>query len=462
MFSKEIYINRRRNLKNLLPNGLILFLGNTEVPFNYNANTYTFRQDSSFLYFFGIKLPSLAAIIDLDSDREFLFGNDIDIDDIIWMGELPSIKNYADKAGVKESFSYDKLDSFVEKALKQGRKVHFLPAYRAESKIEFEKLLGISAREINKNVSESLIKAVIKLRSIKEPVEIEAIEKAVDVAYLMHTTAMKMAQPGIGEQEIYGKIEGISLSNGGPVAFPVILSVNGQILHNHHHENILKKEQLLVTDAGYESTLHYCSDITRTSPVGGKFTNKQKDIYEAVLNANMEVINHSKPGIWYKEMHLLSSKIICEHLKSVGLMKGNIDDAVNAGAHALFYPHGLGHMLGLDVHDMESLGENYVGYDETVSRSDQFGLAFLRMAKRLEPGHVITVEPGIYFIPALIDIWKKEKKHTEFINYDKIEEYRNFGGIRIEDDILITENACRVLGKPIPKTVKEVEYLIGK
>jgi len=462
MFPKEIYSNRRNNLKKLLNNGIVLFLGNTEVPFNYNANTFTFRQDSSFLYFFGIKLPDLAAVIDLDSGQEILFGNDIDIDDIIWMGELPSIKDYAEKAGIQESFSYDKLDSFLEKNLKQGRKIHFLPTYRAETKMEIEKLLGIPAKEVNKNTSEPLVKAVVKLRSVKEPGEIEDIEKAIDVAYLMHTTAMKMAHPGICEQEIFGTMEGIALAHSGPVSFPVILSVNGQILHNHHHKNILKPGELLVADAGCETSMHYCSDITRTSPVGGKYSGKQKDIYEAVLSANLEVIKNSKPGIPYKEMHLLSAKIITERLKSVGLMKGNVDDAVMAGAHALFYPHGLGHMLGLDVHDMESLGENYVGYDETVSRSEQFGLAFLRMAKKLEPGHVMTVEPGVYFIPALIDIWKKEKKLADFINYDKVEEYRNFGGIRIEDDILITDKACRVLGKPIPKSVQEVESLMSK
>jgi Xaa-Pro aminopeptidase len=271
---------------------------------------------------------------------------------------------------------------------------------------------------------------------------------------------MKSAMPGITEQEIFGKMEGIALSNGGPVSFPVILSVNGQILHNHHHGNTLQKGQLLVADAGAETQMSYSSDITRTSPVGGTFTPKQKDIYEAVLNANVEVIKNCKPGVAYKDMHLLSAKIIAERLKEVGLMKGNIDDAVAAGAHALFYPHGLGHMMGMDVHDMENLGENFVGYDDTIQRSDQFGLAFLRMGRKLEKGFVMTVEPGTYFIPALIDNWKRDKMHTEFINYDKLDEYRDFGGIRIEDDILITDDGCRVLGKAIPKTVEEIESLM--
>jgi len=460
MFSKEIYTARRKNLIKQLSGGLILIPGNSDVPFNYPANIYTFRQDSSFLYFFGIKQPDIIGIIDVDSGEDYIFGNDVDIDDIIWMGEQPTMKEFSEKNGVKQAFPLSKADEFIAKALSQGRKIHFLPAYRAHTKLQLESLLGIPANEINNNVSEELIKAVVKLRSVKEQVEIEDIERTVDVAYEMHTASMKMAMPGIKEQEIYGKIEGIALANGGPVSFPVILSVNGQILHNHHHENILKAGQLMVTDAGAESPMHYCSDITRTSPVGGKFSQKQKEIYETVMNANFDVIKNSKPGIMYKDMHLLSAKVIAQGLKDIGIMKGDIDEAVANGAHALFYPHGLGHMMGMDVHDMEGLGENYVGYDETVQRSDQFGLAFLRMARKLEPGFVITVEPGIYFIPALIDIWKSEKKLSDFINYQKLEEYRTFGGIRIEDDILITENGCRVLGKPIPKTVKEIEDLM--
>ncbi|MCF6366383.1 MAG: aminopeptidase P family protein [Bacteroidales bacterium] len=460
MFSKELYISRRKKLKNLVNDGLILIPGNSDVPFNYPANIYTFRQDSSFLYFFGINQPNIIGIIDTNSGEEYMFGNDVDIDDIIWMGELPTMKDFSLKNGVKNTAPLQKADEFIEKALKQGRKIHFLPVYRAKTKLQLQKLLGIPADDLNKNTSEELIKAVVKLRSVKDKYEIEDIEHSVDVAYKMHTTAMKMAMPGMTEQEIFGKMEGIALAHGGPVSFPVILSVNGQILHNHHHNNTLKAGQLLVADAGAESAMHYCSDITRTSPVGGKFSVKQKDIYEAVLDANVEVIKNSKPGVAYKDMHLLSAKIIAERLKAVGLMKGNVDVAVANGAHALFYPHGLGHMMGLDVHDMEGLGENFVGYNDEYKRSEQFGLAFLRMGRKLEEGFVMTVEPGVYFIPALIDIWKKEKKHTDFINYDKVEEYRDFGGIRIEDDILITKDSCRVLGKPIPKTVKEIEDLM--
>ncbi len=460
MFAKEIYIARRKNLIKQLSGGLVLLPGNSDVPFNYPANIYSFRQDSSFMYFFGIKQPDLIGILDVDSGEDYMFGNDVGIDDIIWMGEQPSMKEFAGKNGVKKTFPLADVYDFVAKAKAQGRKIHFLPPYRAQTKLLLEKLLGTPVADLASKVSEELIKAVVKLRSVKEPGEIEEIERTVDVAYEMHTTAMKMAMPGVKEQEIYGRVEGIALSKGGTVSFPVILSVNGQILHNHHHENILQKGQLMVTDAGAESPMNYCSDITRTTPVGGTFTQKQKEIYETVLNANLEVIKACKPGVYYKDMHLLSAKIVAQGLKDVGIMKGDIDEAVANGAHALFYPHGLGHMMGLDVHDLEGLGENYVGYDETISRSEQFGLAFLRMGRKLEKGFVITVEPGTYFIPALIDIWKKENKLADFINYSKLEEYRDFGGIRIEDDILITDNACRVLGKPIPKTVADIQNLM--
>ncbi len=461
MFKKEVYISRREKLTSLVSDGIILLTGNTDVAFNYPANIYTFRQDSSFLYFFGVKEPNMIGIIDVNSGEDYMFGNDVDIDDIIWMGKLPTMKDFASKNGVKNTAPLSNATDFIKKAISQGRKIHFLPTYRAETKLQLQDLLNIPANEINNNVSEELIKAVVKLREIKDKYEIADIEASIDVAYKMHTTAMKMAQPGMTEQEIFGTMEGIALAGGGPVSFPVILSVNGNILHNHHHHNTLKEGQLLLADAGAESSMHYCSDITRVSPVGGKFSSKQKDIYQAVLDANVEVIKNSKAGVAYKEMHLLSAKIIDERLKAVGLMKGNVEDAVANGAHALFYPHGLGHMMGLDVHDMEGLGENYVGYNDKFKRSEQFGLAFLRMARKLEEGFVMTVEPGIYFIPELIDIWKAEKKHSEFINYDKLEEYRGFGGIRIEDDILIAKDSCRVLGKPIPKTVKDVEAMVN-
>ena len=215
----------------------------------------------------------------------------------------------------------------------------------------------------------------------------------------------------------------------------------------------------MVTDASTETNLHYASDITRTIPVGGKFSDIQKDIYDIVLKANTEAIKATRPGLSNRDLHLMACKNIASGLKELGLMKGDTDDAVAAGAHALFMPHGLGHMMGLDVHDMEALGENYIGYNDQVKRSDQFGLAFLRFALPYKPGHVFTIEPGCYYIPELIEKWKSEKKFIEFINYSKIDKYMSIGGIRIEDNVLITEKGHKLLGKPIPKTVKEIETI---
>ena len=373
------------------------------------------------------------------------------------MGLQPTIRDRAARVGVTNTGTLDDLEKTVKSAVSGGKKIHLAPPYRGKTLLWLEKLMGIAHTEVKKHVSEDLIKAVVAMRSVKDDLEIAQIEEAVEVAYKMHTTAMKMARPGVVEQEIAGVIEGISISHGGPVSFPVILSIDGQTLHNHYHGNILKEGRMMVVDAGSETSMRYASDITRTVPVGGRFNARQKEIYEIVLKANTDTIKAMKPGVLYRDMHLLAAKIIAAGLKDLGLMKGNIDEAVDQGAHALFFPHGLGHMMGLDVHDMEGLGENYVGYDDQVKRSDQFGLAFLRLARELKPGFVLTDEPGIYFIPALIDQWKDEGRFTEFINYDKVMPYKDFGGIRIEDDILVTEDGSRVLGRPIPKTVAEVE-----
>jgi Xaa-Pro aminopeptidase len=460
MFSEKVYTDRRARLRKDAGKGIILVPGNVDAPFNYPDNQYHFRQDSTFLYFFGLDLQGLAGVIDIESGEDWIFGNDVDMDDIIWMGQLPSISEQASKAGVTKTASYPALDQVIKKALSDGRPVHFLPPYRGETKIELERLLGIPAAELKAKASLDLIRAVVSQRSVKDAGEIAEIEKAIDTAYLMHTTAMKMALPGTWEQEIAGTIEGIALAHGGPVSFPVILSMNGQTLHNHDHSGILEKGRLMVVDAGCETGMHYASDLTRTVPVGGKFDSRQKAVYEAVLAANMIAIDQARPGVLYRDIHLKSAEILTDRLKAVGLMKGNTQDAVAAGAHALFFPHGLGHMMGLDVHDMEHLGQIHVGYDGEIRPSSQFGLAFLRFGRRLQPGFVLTVEPGCYFIPALIDQWKAEGKHREFINYDEAEKYKGFGGIRIEDDILITETGCRVLGRPVPKTVGEVEALL--
>jgi len=461
MFNSELYSSRRKNLRKLMNSGLLLFPGNNEAAFNYPANTYNFRQDSSFLYFFGLDHPGFAGIIDVDNGEDYFFGDDITMDDIIWMGPQPSIKKRTAQVGITNVLPYMKLSEMIQEAIDKNRKIHFLPQYRGEQFIQLAELLGKKVGEIKDLASVELIKAVIKLRSIKEEEEVKEIEFALNIAYNMHTTAMKMAMPGIVEREIAGEIEGIALAEGLGVSFPVILSINGQTLHNHYHGNTLVKERMMVTDAGAESLLHYASDITRTVPVGGKFSQRQKEIYEIVLAANMKAIESVKPGITNKELHIMACETIASGLKDIGLMKGDVKEAVTCGAHALFMPHGLGHMLGLDVHDMEGLGEDYVGYDDQVKRSDQFGLAFLRLGRNLEPGFVFTIEPGIYFIPALIDQWKSEQKFGEFINYDRVESYKDFGGIRIEDNILVTNNGYKVLGKPIPKTVSEVEDIMG-
>jgi Xaa-Pro aminopeptidase len=460
MFETKIYSNRRRQLINKFESGLILLLGNDESPANYQANTYAFRQDSTFLYYFGLDLPGLAATIDIDNHVETIYGYDFTIDDIVWMGPQPRLEELALKSAISTSYPTAKLEENIKEAILKGRKIHYLPQYRPENLLRISELTGINPPRVNDYASIKLIKAVIEQRSVKAPEEIEEIDEAVDIAFKMHTAAMKMVKPGITEMKIAGMIEGIALSLGSGLSFRPIVSVNGQTLHNHFYGNKMEAGDLLVNDSGAESKFHYSSDITRTIPVSGKFSQKQKEIYQIVLKAETESIESVKPGVMFKDIHLGAAKIISEGLKELGLMSGNIDEAIKAGAHALFFPHGLGHMMGLDVHDMENLGEHFVGYDEHTERSEQFGLKYLRLAKTLQSGYVFTVEPGIYFIPELIDMWRKQNRHEEFINYSRIEEYRDFGGIRIEDNVLVTENGFRVLGtKPIPKSVAEVEVL---
>jgi Xaa-Pro aminopeptidase len=457
MFSPDTYKKRRNELRAMLPDGIVFFQGNVEVPFNYPANIYTFRQDSTFLYYFGLHEPSLAAIMDIDEGTDCLFGNDSSITDIIWMGQQPSMQEKAASIMACKTKPYTDLASVLQTAMQQGRTIHFLPPYRAETKIQMSELLGISPENQKEKASEPLIKAVVKMRMVKEPQEITQMEKAIDVCYKMHTYAMKNARAGMIEHELSGAIEGIALSHGCRLSFPVILSVNGQILHNHYHGNTMQNGQLLLVDSGAETAMCYAGDITRTFPVSGKFDDRQKTIYNIVLQANLKGIQMSRAGVAFRDVHLAASRTLADGLKEVGLMRGNMEDAVAQGAHTLFFPHGLGHAMGLDVHDMEGLGENYVGYDEHIQRSTEFGLKSIRFGRRLEPNYVVTVEPGIYFIPALIDQWEAEQKLSQFINYDALQEYRNFGGIRIEDGILITDNGNRVLGTPIPKTIEDVE-----
>jgi Xaa-Pro aminopeptidase len=460
MFDTQVYVDRRNILKNKFDSGLLLFLGNEESPANYEANTFAFRQDSSFLYYFGIDKPGMAAAIDIDNNVETIYGYEFTIDDIVWMGPQPSLNDQAFSSGIHNYTSIEKLEENLKEAVQKGRKIHFLPPYRSEHKVKLAELLGINSSRVKEYASVKLIRAVVEQRSFKSAEEINEIDAAVDIANKMHTAAMKMIKPGIYERKIAGMIEGVALSLGYGLSFRPIVSIHGETLHNHSHENMMKEGDLLVNDSGAESELHYASDITRTIPVSGKFTQKQKDIYQLVLQTQQRAIDMIKPGVMHKDVHLDAARNIVEGLRDLDLMRGDTEEAIKVGAHALFFPHGLGHMMGLDVHDMENLGELYVGYDDHVSRSEQFGLKYLRLAKNLQTGYVFTVEPGIYFIPELIDMWKKQNRHQEYINYAKVDEYRDFGGIRIEDDVVVTEDGCRVLGtKPIPKSVEEVEAL---
>lgn len=458
MFSKDVYVNRRSALKSKINKGILLFLGNSDASVNYPGNQYRFRQDSNFNYFFGLTDPDLAAIIDLESGEEIIFGNDVDIDDIIWMGPQPLVKEKAEKVGVTKTYPLASLDEFVGKAASQGRKVHFLPPYRYHNMIQLHRLLGIPFDQMKSSASVEFIKGVVSLRLIKEECEVAEIEKACNIGYKMHYTAMKMMKLGMVEQELVGIMEGISISEGLMPSFPIILSQNGETLHNHSHHQILTEGRLLVIDAGAETNTNYTSDFTRTLPSSGKFTQQQKEIYSIVSAANNLAVDMARPGITYSSVHQAASRVMAQGLVSLGLLKGDVDEIVAAGAHSLFMPHGLGHNMGMDVHDMEDLGENYVGYDDTYKRSTQFGLGSLRMGKMLEKGHVVTVEPGIYFIPALIEQWKREGTNAQFINFGALEQYYTFGGIRLEDDILITDNGSRLLGdKRLPITVEDVE-----
>ncbi len=449
MFNKNVYIKRREKLSEKISSGLILLLGNNDSPINYEANTYYFRQDSTFLYYIGIDEPGLAAIIDIDEKRTILFGNEVTVEDIVWMGPKISLKDKATLVGILEQSPLNKLDEYIKKAMKNRRKIHFIPPYRADKAIWLESLLEIKANHIKSYASVELIKAIIEMRSIKDQEEIKEIESALKLTSILYSEAAKMSKPGYKEYEIAGRLEGIALEAGTHLSFPPIVTVHGEILHNTPSETLLKKGDLLLIDIGVESFLHYASDITRTIPVSGKFTTIQKEIYQTVIDMQQEAIKSIKPERTYLEIHLIAAKKMVENLKSIGLFKNNTDDIVSSGAYALFFPHGLGHMLGLDVHDMEDLGENYVGYDESTKRSNLFGLCYLRLAKKLQPGFVLTVEPGIYFIPALIEQWKSQGKFKEFIRYDKAEPMKKFGGIRIEDDILVTESGYKILSKDV-------------
>ncbi len=459
MFSTNTYIQRRQKLQTQLYSGILLFLGNDEMGMNYKDNIYPFRQDSTFLYYFGLDQPHLAAIIDLDEGKTIIFGDELSVEYIVWMGPQPTIAAQAKAVGIETTLPSQELNTYLQKANQQGRPIHYLPPYRTHQDVKLHQYLNISLAEVKQSASVELIQAIVKQRSIKSEAEITEMEKAVNVSGQMHIKAMQMAKEGMKEAELAGAVEGIAVGAGGQLAYPVIMTVNGQTLHNHYHGNTLQSGQMVLGDYGAETSLHYAGDITRTFPVDAKFTRKQRDIYELVLAAETTAIEQLRPGIQYRSIHLHAAKLMMEGLKSLGLMQGNMEDALEAGAFGLFFPHGLGHQIGLDVHDMENLGEQYVGYREGLERSKLFGLKSLRLAKELEEGFVITVEPGLYFIPELIDLWQAEGKFKEFINYDKVITYKDFSGIRIEDNVLVTATGHRILGDPIPKTIAEVEAL---
>lgn len=463
MFSKETYVNRRTELKKLVKKGVILLFGNNESPVNYPSNGYyPFRQDSSFLYYFGINRDGLVGIIDIDEDTETIVGNDIDIEDIVWFGSVDSVKELAASVGVSKTAPMKQLQVICNEALRQHKPVHFLPPYRFDTKLQIFDLLGIHPNQQKEAASLELINAVITMRSTKEQQEIDEIENACSIGYKMHTTAMRLTKPGLTEKYIGGQVDGVAHSYGAMVSFATIYTQHGEIMHGAPRWDELQDGRLVLCDAGAENRNNYCSDNTRTYPVNGKFTQRQLDIYSIVEACHDYVLNVAKPGARYKDVHLAVCRLMAGKLQELGLMKGDVDEAVNAGAHAMFLPHGLGHMMGIDVHDMEGLGQIYVGFDEETRPSTQFGTNALRMGRRLEEGFVVTDEPGIYFIPDLIDDWRAKGLHTDFINYDVLETYKDFGGIRIEDDVLITADGCRFLGKErIPYHPKDVEEFMA-
>ena len=449
-------------MRQLVGHGLIVLMGNNESPMNYPSNTYKFRQDSSFLYFFGQHRDGLVGVIDADSGVETLLGDEIDIDDIVWYGEVTSVVQMAEECGVAHTAPMAALTEMVAQAQKAGRKVHFLPPYRHETMIRLHDLLGIHPSQQRDAASQELIQAVIQLRLVKSAEEIEELERAAAIGYEMHTTAMRLCRPGVTEAYIGGVLDGIAASHGSMVSFQSIVSMHGEILHGYPSARPLEAGRLLLCDAGAETREHYCSDHTRTTPISGTFTQRQKDIYNIVVDCHDLALTHARPGVRWWDVHYDVCRLMTNRLKDLGLMKGDTEAAVQAGAHALFLPHGLGHAMGMDVHDMEGLGQTFVGYDEETRPSTQFGTASLRFARRLEEGHVVTDEPGIYFIPALIDLWRKEGTNAEFLCFDEIEKYKDFGGIRIEDDVLITKDGCRFLGeKRIPYHVDEVEAFLA-
>lgn len=453
LFAATTYQERRAKLKSKLTGGQILLLGNEESSMNYGDNHYPFRQDSTFRYFFGLNQPGLAGLIDVDRDEVMLFGDDLSMDDIVWTGPQPGMLDLAASVGVEKVLPTAEIANFL------NAHVHYLPPYRDRNTLKLAEWLGKNAFDIQGGVSVDLIRAVISLRAYKSDEELEQLHDAVSITSLMHQEAMKMARPGLVEREIVAHLNEVALSKGAGISFPPIVTINGQTLHNHYYGLTMQSGRLLLCDSGAENLYGYAGDMTRTYPVDSRFTQKQKEVYQIVLEALKSSAAMSRPGVTYQEVHLNAARVIISGLKEIGLMSGDVDEAVDQGAHALFFPHGLGHSMGMDVHDMEDLGENYVGYDDVTPRSARLGLSALRFGKALEERMVLTNEPGIYFIPELYEQWKSEKKLSTFINYDKVADYLDFGGIRIENDYVITADGAQLLGKPAPMEVADVEAL---
>ena len=459
MFSTQTYVQRRRELASKLRSGMILLLGNDESPMNYADNGYHFRQDSTFLYYFGIDFPGLAALINVDADLEIIFGDEYTIDDIVWMGPQPTIAERASQAGVTNVLPFAELEKILKMGIQRSIPVHFLPPYRAGHLLKLQKLMHLHTDLISEKVSVELIRAVVSQREFKSAEELVEIEKAVDLTVDMHVAAIKMVKPGMTEAQVAARVYEIAHAANGEISFPIIATINGQTLHNHYHGNVLKSGDMFLLDAGAEVESHYAGDLSSSFPVDTYFTSRQKLIYQMSLNAHEAAINALALDVPFRDVHLAACRSIASGMKSLGLLKGDVEDIIAAGAHALFLPCGTGHMMGLDVHDMENLGEVWVGYDGEP-KSTQFGLKSLRFAKPLRPGHVFTIEPGIYFIPELIDKWRAEKLHSDFIVWKEVEKFRHFGGIRNEEDYCMTETGARRLGTKVkPKTIDEVEAM---
>ncbi|MDE6858436.1 MAG: aminopeptidase P N-terminal domain-containing protein [Alistipes sp.] len=464
MFAKETYIARRAELRRRIGKGIILLPGNTDAPNNYPNNTYYFRQDSTFLYYFGLNVPSLAGVIDTESGAEELYGDDFTVEDIIWTGPQPTLRELGDGVGVTATFPMAALAARIADAIRLGRRVHYLPPYRGETKLQLCDLLGVRPAMLHDYKSVELMLAVAEMRERKSAEEIEELERAFHIGYAMHTTAMSMCREGVVEREIAGAMEGIAKSMGLGVSFPSIVSQHGETLHNLHSDGVLENGRLLLVDAGGESLANYCSDHTRTYPVGGRFSARQREIYEIVLAAHDRIAEIVRPGMMYhRDIHLEAYRVLAEGLIGAGLIRGTADDAVASGAMTLFMPHGLGHGLGMDVHDCEAMGERSFDFSSIAARAAESATCIYRAAWRVEPGTVMSDEPGIYFIPALIDKCRAEGRYKGIVDYDRLDSYRDFGGIRIEDDLLVTETGCRMIGdKKIPVTVDELEAVVGR